>query len=274
MCLEEIIFYALCENLSSNYLKTLIEMFSQVSSVENKDGVKNSIKQICLKISKERFEIFSDTTKVVTSFAILTKDFFSEYDYKDSDVLCIGLSMDIFKSCFKYVRKNDSIIISIKKDSYDNFPNIIHFTLNKNKGFSIKFTIIQNIDNSFQNDLKLVTFIPSPQMNNLFKELGGSKKNVKIELTSKQIKLSSTMIDIAENWVILPVETNEFNKEMFIRSEYLKISSKISSFNKRIKMMINDEEDITFSTEISLGCKNLGEIYINIVNKTPVETLQ
>lgn len=271
MSLEEVIFSALCENQSINYLKTLVEMFSQVSSVENKVGVKNSIKQICLKISKERFEIFSDTTKVVTSCAILNKDFFSDYDYRDSEVLCIGMSMDIFKSCFKYVRKNDSIRISIKKDSYDNFPNTIEFTLNKTKGFSIKFTIIQNIDNSFKNDLKLVTFIPSLQMNNLFKELGGIKKNVKIELTPKQIKLSSTMIDIAENWVILPVETTEFNKEMFIRSEYFKISSKISSFNKKIKMKMNEGEDITFATDIILGGKYLGEIYINIVNPNTVE---
>lgn len=88
-----------------------------------------------------------------------------ESDNKDDDEsyndLCIGISLDVLKSCLKYALRKDSISISIKTCEGSIFPNKINFKLNNNKSFDIKFNIAQNINSDTNHKMNLLTIIPS-----------------------------------------------------------------------------------------------------------------
>lgn len=273
---KETIFEAECDK-STFFLKTIIELVSNLSYTDNISITnEKEIKQICMKISKDRIEIFTDSMKVVSSKFLIYKNFFNTYKYFEEDSeLCIGISLDIIKSCFKYVHKNNKLHIKIEKDVYDNFPNIISFTLDNIKGFDIKFNIIQNIDNSFDcKDYINLTNIPSDRLTNLHKEIGGSKKQVNYILNKDKLKLSSTMLNISENWVefLLSYEKQKYDHINFptTKAEYFKNITKLSAFNDSINISINQRGDLFMKTSIleSKYNKNeLGIIYLFIVNK-------
>lgn len=267
---NEIIFRALCKE-TSVVLKTLIEMLSQISSVENKnlDSASKSIKQLYLKITKDGLEMFSDSMKVVTSIIKISTNFFLEYNYEDEDSLCIGISLDILKSSFKNIHKNDIISITIDKDKYNNFPDKIIFTVNNIKGFSIKFNTIQNICNETNNSYKSLIEVSSQRLSNLYKEIGGIKKKVFLNFQNSGIlRLQSSTVDICENWVDFKLTTNEEDyinslPDIILKSEYFKIISKMTTFSEIISLNINEKGNIIFKSIIK---NNLGQVSIKISN--------
>lgn len=295
-----LVFKAICSK-NTFILKTLIEMMSQISSVESVEGNNNSIKQLSLKVTKHHIELYSDTKKVVTASATLEKIFFSEYYFNDESALCIGISLDLLKSCFKNINRNDVLSISILKEEYNEFPSIISFTFNENKGFDVKFNLVQNIENNNYDDYFEILSLESHRFANLYKEVGGIKKRVKLLLTEDKLQLTSSMIDIATNWVFFnrsdantrctnprsgsdetPVhsvhgssETNASDTrssikfpEAFLRSEYFKITSKISTLDHSLKFNLNSDTNILLTSNI-LNLREskqvLGYMYINIL---------
>lgn len=267
---NEIIFKALCKE-TSVVLKTLIEMLSQISSVENKnlDNTTKSIKQLYLKITKDGLEMFSDSMKVVTSIIKIYKNFFLEYDYKDEESLCIGISLDILKSSFKNIHKNDIISININKDKYNNFPDKIIFTINNIKGFSIKFNTIQNICNDINNSYTSLIEVSSQRLSNLYKEIGGIKKKVFLNFENPGIlRLQSSTVNISENWVDFKLTNNKEEyinslPEIILKSEYFKIVSKMTTFSDIISLSTNEKGNIIFKSLIK---NNLGKVSIKISN--------
>lgn len=248
-------------------LKTLIDMNSHISSAKNKDNdnVKR-IKQIFLKIDSKGIEMFSDMMKIMTAFVNLDKTFFTQYTYNDEEPLCIGISLDILKTCFKNIHRNDNLKFTISKSEYSIFPNTICFVVNDTKGFSIKFNIVQAMDNINYDDYKKLVNIPSNRFSNLYREIGGVKKQVKITQDDNFLKLSSTMIDIAENWVKFPmqdVSTEDF-EEITIKSEYFKIISKIAIFDKNVVFAVNKSKHLLFKTNIKTANNIIGSIFINV----------
>lgn len=265
---NEIIFKALCKE-TSVVLKTLIEMLSQISAVENIESTSKTIKQLFLKISKEGLEIFSDSMKVVTSVININKTFFLEYEFNDDESLCIGISLDILKSSFKNIHKNDIISIIIEKYQYNNFPDKIIFTVNNIKGFSMKFNTIQNIcnDTNFINYHNILD-VSSQRLSNLYKEIGGIKKKVFLNFKNKELlRLQSSNIDISENWVDFNLKTeSDIIKnlpEIILKSEYFKIISKLSTFSDIISINVNLKGNLLFKTNIK---NNTGDVSIKILN--------
>lgn len=272
--MSKLIFKATCSK-NTFIFKTLIEMMSQISSVENKDKKINTIKQLSMKISSDNIELYSDSKKVVTGFAILEHKFFSDYFFSYDCQLCIGISLDLLKSCFKNVNRNDVLIMKIYKEEYNVFPNLISFSFNETKGFDIKFNLIQNMDNnSYENYHEILT-IESMRYANLYKEVGGVKKLVELSLSDETLKLTSSMIDIAKNWVIFKRSENKNNlkftvPECSLKSEYLKITSKISTLDNNLKLSLDDQANILLSTHI-LNLREskqiLGNMFINILTQ-------
>lgn len=153
-------------------------------------------------------------------------------------------------------------------DEYKNFPDTISFVFNDTKGFSVKFNIVQNIDNICFENYKDIADIPSNRLTNLHKEIGGIKKNVKISIENKLLTMTSTMVDIAENWVSFPTKDVISNKlEMAVKSEYFKTVSKISYFNNIVNFQVNNTKDILLKSDIvnvKLNKDVVGNIFVNI----------
>lgn len=264
MSLEKNIFNAVCKN-NCIFLKTLIEITSQISSVDER--VKKTIKQLFLKIGKEDIELFSDSSKIVTSMFLIKKKFFQSYSYEDDEPLCIGISLDILKKNFKNIHRSDTIKIIINQEEYNNFPTTIYFILNENKGFSIKFNIVQNIETNVYPDYNQIIKLPSYRLVNLCREIGGIKKNVKLMFKNGVLRMSSSTVDIAENWVEFKMlEDNSDLKDLTLKSEYFKIISKISTFSENISCLINSKGDLLFKTNINKTDHDSGTAYINILN--------
>lgn len=255
------IFKCTCKNNTALF-KYLIDIVSQVSSVESIDTNKKSIRQVYFKISSSCLEICSDQSKIVYACIKIDKKFFQEYNFCcdgsednednediDENVLCIGISLDIIKSCFKYVHRTDVMEILIEKDEYSNFPDNIKFVMNKTKGFNIKLNIVQNIDSGgFEHFVPLVE-IPSSRFSNIYKEVGGVKKQVKVAIDKGLLKMSSNMVDIAENWVMFETQSAEAQGEFIVKSGHFKIVSKLSVFDKKVKLSFH-EPDILLQTNI------------------------
>lgn len=261
------IFNAECKK-TTMFVKTLIELMSNISIVENIQDDNKYVKQLYMKITKEGLEFFSNTQKIITCFVILNQEFFSEYSYKDEEPLCIGISLDILKTCFKNIRKFDVLKMSIMDDEYKNFPDTMSFIFNNTKGFSVKFNIVQNIDNIYFENYKDIAEIPSNRITNLHKEIGGKKKNVKISIQNKLLTMTSTMVDIAENWVSFPTKSVISDKlEMTIKSEYFKTVSKISYFNTLVNFLVNNTNDILLKSDIvnvKVNRDVVGVLFVNI----------
>lgn len=261
------IFSAICKN-NCIFLKTLIEITSQISSV-NTEKIKKTIKQLFIKINNSEIELFSDSSKTVTSMFIIKKKFFVDYLFEESSPLCIGISLDILKKNFKNIHRSDKIKITIDQDEYNNFPNTIYFTLNDTKGFSIKFNIVQNIETNTYEDYKTIVKLPSYRLVNLCREIGGIKKIVKLQFNNGILRMSSSTVDIAENWVEFKmVENTEELKDLFLKSEYFKLISKISTFSETIYCLINPQGDLLFKTNINKTDHDSGTAYISILNNT------
>lgn len=267
----EVIFYAKCQR-NTYFFKNLIEILSQNSPlIESAD--KKSIKQACFKLTQEGLELYSDTKRYVTVSSIMLKSSFEEYNYKDTEPLCIGISMDILKNCFKYVHRNDEITMKISTGYYDNFPTTIDFLQNENKGFSIKFNIVQNFSYNNFDTYSHVLKLPSPTFTNLYKELGGIKKKVEIFAETNQsgdkiIKFSTNLVDIAVNWIVFPTTSNfEIPCRSSVKSEFLKIASKIGNFSDYVDVFINKDGDILVQSKM---VDNMGSVSINIINLTTV----
>lgn len=257
------IFSATCTD-NTILFKTIIELLSNISSVNFRDGIKKStIKQLSLKITKEGIEINSDNLKSVFASTFLNKHFFSSFEY-DDEPICIGISVDILKSCFKYVHRTDILKITINKDEYSTFPSTICFSLNDMKGFTVKFHIVQNFDNEHKTNTKTMISLPSSRFSNLYREIGGIKKMVKIYTKDDHLYMSSTMVDIAENWVCFKLLDPSVKCNIEIKSEYFKIISKLSMFNSMINF--NIEDNIVLSSEIKNPKSEeiLGSITINL----------
>lgn len=268
--MSSLIFKASCEN-NTIILKTLIEMMSQISCVDNLEESKKEIKQISLKIEKDHLELFSDTNKVVTSSAIILKNFFKEFNFEEEMPLCIGISFDVLKNSFKNISRNDNFVIEIKREEYTNFPSKIEFTFNNTKGFILKFNLVQNIETSSYEDYHPILTMESSKYCNLYKEIGGSKKIVNFAVEGSKIRFTSSMVDIAENWVEFNINNAQnICTESTLKSEHFKITSKISQFDNYMTLLIDNKANILLKSNIvnlKESRRILGNICINITTK-------
>nr|UOX61094.1 MAG: hypothetical protein DiTV3a_F16ORF1 [Diabrotica toursvirus 3a] len=250
--------------------KTLIDLISQISSVDYiEESTTKNVKRIFLKITKNSMEFFSEQKKVVVCNAIFTTDNFTTFEFKDEEPLCIGISLNILKNSFKNINRNDILNIAIPKKENLNFPDTIFFTVNNIKGFNIKFTIMQNMINNNYSSFTKIIEMPSKRLNNLCKEIGGTKKDVLVKSTDNNIRFSSELFDIATIWVEFPFyQHTDINVNTVMKSEYFRITSKISTVSNVVDFSLNDNGDILMSVMIvnSKNC-NIGNIEI-MLNRT------
>lgn len=267
----EILFKAVCTK-NTIFIKNIIDTISQVLTSEILEGGEtNFLKQMMMRIDENGVEFYSDYKRRVSTVIKVNKDFFSEFIFNDVGALSIGISLDILKSCFKYINRNDEVKISIKKEELALFPNTIDFTINNNKGFNIKINIIQNMMDDENEKFIAMVDLASNRTSNIYKELGGSKKPVKLILSKESLKLSTNMIDIAESWLSIPLSNpSEEEIERVTRIENFKITSKLSVFNDKCKLLIDPETlNLKFKSDIinikTSKNKSLGEVTISIV---------
>lgn len=223
-------------------------------------------------ISKEEFKIYSDSVRLVNASAVLDKKFFYEYEYNDDEPMCIGISLDILKTCFKHVHRNDDFTMSIKKDPLSVFPDTVDFSLNNTKGFSIKFNTVQNIESENGDGAVHILDIPSNRFSVLYKEIGGIKKKVCVEVNKNLVKFSSNMVDIAVNWVTFEKST-EFvpaNSVVYTKSEYFKMISKLSVLNSSVKFLVTENGEFSFKVKLENKNEEIGNVVVTVINEDAV----
>ncbi|CCA61382.1 hypothetical protein AV955_gp025 [Diadromus pulchellus ascovirus 4a] len=258
-------------NVNTCFLKTLIDIMSQASSSDTLNPTPAIIKQVVFKFSKEGIEVTSDHNRRVFASASIFNTFFCEYEYKEDFPICIGISLEILKSCFKHVHKQDTVKMTISKEEFATFPNVIDFIINENKGFSIKFNIVQNIECDEQTSFEKIVSVSSTRVSNIFKELGNIRQNVSMSLATDQIKLSSNIINLAESWVSFPIPRRTKTNQIDTKSEYFKFLSKMAVFDERCDIfMETDTMNVVFETNIKnyreSKTKIFGRIRIGITN--------
>lgn len=268
MNIEENVFLGKCKKYTV-ILKTLIEMMSQISPSDLITDDVKSIKQICLNISEKSIQFYSDSKKpVVSTFALIQKEMFDIYEFKEETSLCIGISLDILKTCFKYVRRNDELKIILIKSEYNTFPDKIKFTLNDTKGFIIKCNPVQNIDLDDFDDYTHLVKIQTSKFSNLYKEIGGVKKKVNIAVKNNSLVMSSNMVDIAEKWINFPLDKELIiNQTTIVRSEHFKVASKISTFDNCVNLCMDKNGNILLKTNIRKNELTLGHVNVCILNQ-------
>lgn len=258
---------------TTSFFKSIVDIVSQISMIESVGQKKiKTIKQVCFMISNDEFKIYSDSVRLVNASATLTKNFFYEYEYNDEEPMCIGISLDILKTCFKHVHRNDDFTMSIKKDPYSVFPDTVDFSLNNTKGFSIKFNTVQNIESETGDGAMHIVDIPSNRFSVLYKEIGGIKKKVRVEVDKKFVKFSSNMVDIAVNWVVFDKSTDFVPKAsvVYTKSEYFKMISKLSVLDSKIRFLVNDKGEFSFEVNLENGTEKIGNAVVTVINEETV----
>lgn len=118
---------------------------------------------------------------------------------------------------------------------------MINFKLNNNKGFDIKFNIVQNVDlDTDDTNIKLLTSIPSRRLSNLYKEICCVKKSIRMKTENGILKFSTTLIDVAETWTSFDLD-KDFNQkiDITVKSEFFKLLSKLSIFNNDTELLFD-----------------------------------
>lgn len=262
---ETNIFTAKCQG-SVSILKTFIDIMHHVA-ISN-SNINKLVKQIYIKISDSGLYISSCNTDTIKSNIFLSKTFFSEYLFNEERDLCIGISLDIIKTCFKNVTKNDSMIITIQKEEFNNFPSKINVILNKIKGFSIKFNILQNIALENYDNFVDIADIPVKSIPNIFRELGGSKKIVEMSSSEEDggiIKLQTSLVDIAENWITFPLKGKIYFPPLYLKCENFKLITKLSLLDNNVIIGYYQENNcLIFKSKIKTKNGEFGDVNILI----------
>lgn len=120
--------------------------------------------------------------------------------------------------------------------------------------------------------------IKNNQFLGLCKDMGGSKKQIKVIVNNHAVVFSCNMVDIATKWLKFPIEyetdvkTTEENKLYFInhfKSEHLKTITKLATFDDTIKMSCIDDFIIFKSyitKSIPTKSRHLPSEYIGTIN--------
>lgn len=261
---KERIFTAECEK-SVIIIKTFIELMYHITTMDS--STTKVIKQIYFKITQDGLEIFSCNTEKIQGYFKLRKSFFNNYKLYQEEDLCIGISLDIIKTCFKNIARNDVMLMYIEKEEFVNFPNRINVVLNSVKGFSVKFNILQNILPESYDNFKDLCIISQKKNHNIFRELGGGKKIVHIETCNGKIKLKSSLVDIAENWIMFDLIEKDFEMKNFsLKCEYFKLITKLGVFNNNNIIISYDKDNniLMFKSKIFVKEEEFGDTFITI----------
>lgn len=262
---------------SANVFKNLIELLSQVAPIKKNDNAKKSIKQAFFKISKDGICINIDPQNDILINVMLDADKFCSYKYSsEQQELNIGITLDVIKDTFKNVKKSEGVAIRIVRNVDDIVPTEIGFTFssenNSSRGFVVKFNVVPNICVNAAIDGQELVQIKSTQFQGLCKDMGGSKRQVKVAINNNAVVFSCNMVDIAVKWLSFPICDDKEDDEKFsfvhlFKSEYIKTISKLATFDDVIKMSCigsnSGEEDsfIIFRSNItrctSVKLKNL-----------------
>jgi hypothetical protein len=261
--IEDIIFLATCKN-SVTIIKTFVDIMYNISSMDS-SGQK-LVKQIYIKITNDGLYFSSCNTENIKGNIFLSKDFFEKYELNQEGELCIGISLDIIKTCFKNILKNDSMEIMIKTEEFNNFPDRINVVLNQVKGFSIKFNIIQNTLFEKYDGFIEICEINVKSIPNIFRELGGSKKIVEVSTEDNKLKLQSSLVDIAESWITFPLKNQVELPKLLLRCEIFKLITKLGLLDENIIISYSfDKQCFLFSCNNKIRHENFGNINIFII---------
>jgi hypothetical protein len=291
---DEIVFEAYLGG-SANIFKNLIELCSQVAPIKKSDNSNKSIKQAFLKFTKNGIYINIDHQSDILINVALKAVRFGSYKYNFAlPELNIGITLDIIKDLFKNVKKSEGVALCIRKKIGQTMPHEIFFSISSvdhdtSRGFVVKFKIVQNISINAMLDGQDLVEMKSNQFLGLCKEMGGSKKRIKVIVNNNAVVFSCNMVDIATRWLTFPIEnrtentydggaeSTEYNFEKlcflnYFKSEHIKTITKLATFDDTIKMSCVDDS-IIFKSHITrctptkarhLPSEDIGTISISV----------
>jgi hypothetical protein len=144
----------------------------------------------------------------------------------------------------------------------------------------VKFNIVQNISINAMLDGQELVEMKSNQFLGLCKDMGGSKKQIKVIVNNNAVVFSCNMVDIATKWLSFPIESSydsEINgdycdKLCFLnhfKSEHIKTITKLATFDDSIRMSCV-EDSIVFKSYITrctpTKARHLPTEYIGTIN--------
>lgn len=289
---DEIIFEAYLGG-SANVFKNLIELLSQVAPIKKSDNSNKSIKQAFFKITKSGIYINIDHQSDILINIALDSERFGSYKYNFSlPELNVGITLDIIKDAFKNVKKSEGVALCIRKKVGQTMPNEIFFSIssvdhNASRGFVVKFNIVQNISINAMLDGQELVEMKSNQFLGLCKDMGGSKKQIKVIVNNNAVVFSCNMVDIATKWLSFPIESSYDNEDLpsrleingdycdklcflnHFKSEHIKTITKLATFDDSIRMSCV-EDSIVFKSYITrctpTKARHLPSEYIGTIN--------
>ncbi len=191
--------------------------------------------------------------------------------------------MDIIKDALKNVKKSEGVALCIRKKTFQTMPNEMSFSIssmdnnNASRGFVVKFNIVQNININAMLDGQELIEMRSNQFLGLCKDMGGSKKQIKVIVHNDSVVFSCNMVDIATKWLSFPIEEEVFQSSIHeklyflnhFKSEHIKTITKLATFDDTIKMSCGDDS-IVFKSYITrctpTKARHLPTEYIGKIN--------
>jgi hypothetical protein len=268
---------------SAHIFKNIIELLSQVTPIKKCNITNTSIKQIFLKITESAIYI---NTNAVNSANILVDicldtDMFCSFKYKYvHEELNIGINLNILKTFFKHAKKPEGVVLRISKDRDQTCPSEIEIGIcsedNTSRMLTIKFSIVQNIlINYIEPSLELTT-MSNYRFLSICKEMGPSKKLIKITAKDNTIVFSNNESDVAIKSISFHT-TQDILFTAYSKSEYIKNIAKLSTFNDNIQMFKTDNY-IIFKlyilksvTKFKVDPDYIGYILVNIKLEPEIE---
>jgi hypothetical protein len=289
---DEVIFEAYLGG-SANVFKNLIELLSQVAPIKKSDNSNKSIKQAFFKINKNGIYINIDHQSDILINIALDAERFGSYKYNFAlPELNVGITLDIIKDAFKNVKKSEGVALCIRKKTGQMMPHEISFSIssvdhNASRGFVVKFNIVQNISINAMVDGTELVEMKSNQFLGLCKDMGGSKKQIKVIVNNNVVLFSCNMVDIAVKWLKFPINGYDDSNESLLargeeednienpcflehfKSEHIKTITKLATFDDTIKMSCV-EDSIIFKSYITrctpTKARHLSSEYIGTIN--------
>jgi proliferating cell nuclear antigen PCNA len=243
-------------------LKNLIEL------------LQNSIQQGCFTVSKKGiFFRMADSGHKVLNDCELLSDNFTQYKFKNSSPISIGLNLSHTYKMMKNIKKKDNIVFFIEEDNENMFGiRVISKDKTRVTTSFIKIQDIQCIDVDLPEGYNNPINIPSNDYIKMVKDLNSMGGNtITISSNSSVVKFACNANDIYNRDIIFGDVDTAKDEELYSEefdTEQITRMTKIAGLNTQLQLFQSENLPLHFKTNIG----NLGTMKMYIKNNSQIES--
>jgi proliferating cell nuclear antigen PCNA len=246
-----------CKTSEGYIIKTLAEL------------LQNNIKNGCFILSKKGIVFrMTDSNKKILIDINMEADNFTQYKYKNSSPISIGLNFSHFYKMVKNIKKKDSVVLFIEESKQTEL-GIVVIPKEKNRLTTsfVKIQNLQSLDIELPEGYNNSIIVPSNEYTKMVKDLNNIGGNtISISSSNNVIKFSCNSNGVYSRDIIFgePEEDEKENVLQEFETEQLTRISKVSGLSTQIQICQSPNLPILFKSNIG----NLGKIYVYLKDKT------